>query len=644
MYDKAYVRGCGRKLEEGLLNAKVAQKGVLARIDYLRRHIMDLPRPAGVSEGVREEATLPLPEEATTSLQRWREIVLVRLSTFILVVGVPSALLIAWHHWQAGRWWIGIVPTIGIPLVLLVRFGRTLSFRLRAALQVGVFLVGGIIGYLLTGLAGGNAAVLVTATVLSALLLGARWALAVLGTTVAVFLATGLVFVKGGFPIPDPAILDPALWGNWLRATVFYLALASTILAVVLYLLGRLEGSLCRSEELVRDLRRQMEERELLESRLRDAEKARAVGTLAAGIAHDFNNILAGLMAYAEFARGAAPKDSEQREDLDQVLKAASRAKSLVARILAASRKPDGERGPVRIQAVLDEVLSLLRATVPANIAIECSIDADCPPILGDPTQVHQLIMNLCTNACQAMRNGGGVLAVGLRQHRLSPAEAAALPGLSSANCAEIRVRDTGCGMDEATKARIFEPYFTTRRKDEGTGLGLATVSNIVRSASGAIEVISKPGEGTTFLVLLPLAPVVASPQEKVQEDAPSGRERVLLVDDETQVLNASCKALTRAGYRVIGHTSPQAALRDFEGQPDAFDLIVTDLNMPDIDGLQIIRRVRERRPHMRVVICTGVSTPADEAQLNELKVQRTLIKPVAMQELVAAIRDVLDA
>jgi signal transduction histidine kinase/CheY-like chemotaxis protein len=582
------------------------------------------------------------PHPPPSPLQPWREIVLLRLSTLILVLGAPTAVLLAWHHLTAGRWGTSLISVAGLPPELLVRFARGLPFRVRAALQIGVFLVGGILGYLAAGLAGSGAAIFVAATVLAALLLGARWGIAVLATSAVGLGLVGLLFAHGVVPVPDHTVLDPTLAGNWLRATAFYLVLSSTILAVVLYLIGRLEGSLRRSEELVAELQRGMRERERLESHLRSLEKTRAVGTLAAGIAHDFNNILAGLMGYAELARKGAPADSELRDDVDQILRAADRAKSLVARILAASRHREGERGPMYIQGVLEEVLLLLRAVKPADIEIRHFIAADCPPILGDPTQVHQLVMNLCTNALQAMRDGGGVLEVGLRQRHLSPDEAAAFPGLSLRGCAEIYVRDTGCGMDEATRARIFEPYFTTRRKGEGTGLGLATVDNIVHTYAGTVTVTSAPGKGSTFAVLLPLCQSATPPPPRIAQELPTGTERILLVDDEAQVAEMSRKTLSRLGYQVICHTSAESALQALEGDSAEFDLLVTDLSMPGMDGVQLARKIRELRPDIRIVVCTGLSDAAYEQELAQISVQKTLIKPVPAHELAAAIREVL--
>jgi len=597
-----------------------------------------------MTEDLRDTLMATPSDASDAPLQAWRERVLVRLATLILLLGTPTMCFLAWHHWNAGRWLPGVLSLVGLPLVLLVRLGHRLSFRLRAILQIGVFLVGGIMGYLTAGLAGSGAAVFVAATVLAALLMGPRWGTAVLIATVDAMAVIGALFVYRRVDAPDPAILDPTVAAHWWRATTFYLVLSATILAVVIYLLGRLEGSLQRSQDLVRELRKEMTERERLEAHLREAQKTKAIGTLAAGIAHDFNNILGGLISYAELARQASSEGSEQRSDIDQVLQAADRAKSLVSRILTASRQQEGERRPMRVQDVLEEILSLLRATIPTTIEMRPSIAAGCPAILGDPTQIHRLVMNLCTNAVQAMRDGGGVLEVGLRQRTFSEADAAAIPGLPSHGCAEIWVRDTGCGMDEKTKARIFEPYFTTRTKGEGSGLGLATVSNIIRAHAGTIEVASEPGQGSTFSVFAPLceaAPLPAPMQAPAA--SPGGTERILFIDDEAPIAEASRKALSRLGYQVTCFTSPESALEAFDNSSVDFDLVVTDLSMPGMNGAQLARRIRARRPDTRIIVCTGLNEATYQADLSTLKIQRTLIKPVLTGELAVAIRAVLD-
>jgi len=299
----------------------------------------------------------------------------------------------------------------------------------------------------------------------------------------------------------------------------------------------------------------------------------------------------------------------------------------------------------MRVQEIVEEILPFLRATIPTTIEMRPSIASGCPAVLGDPTQIHRLVMNLCTNAVQAMRHGGGVLEVGLRQRLLSDADMIAIRGLSSRGCAELWVRDTGCGMDEKTKARIFEPYFTTRTKGEGTGLGLATVGNIVRSHAGAIQVTSEPGQGATFSVLLPLCESANLPAPlQVHADAPSGTERILFIDDEAPIAEASRKALSRLGYQVTCFTNPESALEAFDNPSAGFDLVVTDLSMPGMNGAQLARRIRERRPQTRIIVCTGLNEDTYQADLGAIKIQRTLIKPLLSSELAVAIREVLDA
>jgi signal transduction histidine kinase/ActR/RegA family two-component response regulator len=598
-----------------------------------------------VKKANRKSATGQSAGEDDSSLQRWRETALFRLGLVILLVGVPAAAFVGWHHVQAGRVGIAIADlALCIPLAVLLPI-RRLSYRLRAVVCVAVFVLGGILNYAMAGLASGGAVVFAGAALLAALLLGSRWGFAALALTTLCLAGAGVLFTQGALPFPSTAILDPRLGSNWLRATIFYAAIAGTVLAAAVFLVGKFETNLHRSAELVDSLRREVTVREQAEDHLRDAQKMEAIGTLAGGIAHDFNNILSGVLGYAELARQEAEGNVELENDLDEVLRAAHRAKDLVARILAFSRQREEERRPLRVQHVLKEALGLLRASIPTSIEIHQRIDEDCGPVLGDTAQLHQVVMNLCTNAFLAMRElDSGVLDVALRELELDAASAASSSDLEPGRYAELRISDTGCGMDHATQARIFEPYFTTRPKGEGTGLGLATVHSIVRSCGGAILLSSEPGQGTTFRVLFPLCDRQASLMPaKDFGPVPTGTERILFVDDEASIAEFGRNALERLGYRVTACTSATDAWRTFESDPDRFDVLVTDVSMPTLTGVELARNLRQIRPALRIIACTGFSEVAMERRLRDAGVAKLVMKPVLIRDLACAIRDVLD-
>ncbi len=384
--------------------------------------------------------------------------------------------------------------------------------------------------------------------------------------------------------------------------------------------------------------RQEMAEKVRLEILLREAQKMEAIGTLAGGIAHDFNNILLPIFGYTEMALLQLPAGSPAAHDLKQVLVAAKRAKDLAQQILTFSRHGDQELKPMWIQLVVKESLKLLRASIPTTIAIQEDIDPECGVVLADPTQIQQVVVNLCTNAYQAMREQGGVLTVGLRPVELSAADMAA-PG----QYLQLRVVDTGGGIPRELQERIFEPYFTTKKKGEGTGLGLAMVHGIVQRLGGAVKVYSEPGKGTEFHVYLPV--VAAAPQEEVALSTrmATGSERVLLVDDDTMILSVIGQLLGGLGYRVESFSDSEAALAAFRARPQDFDLVITDMTMPKKTGEQVAGEVLEVRPEMPIILCTGFSENMSPEKAKQLGIRQFLMKPVMMDELARAIRAALE-
>ena len=384
-------------------------------------------------------------------------------------------------------------------------------------------------------------------------------------------------------------------------------------------------------------------EQKKMEQQFRQAQKMEAMGTLAGGIAHDFNNILAAIIGFGDLAVADLPPGSRAGEDLNEVLAAADRAKTLVKQILSFSRQVERDQQPILIHLIVKEALKLLRASIPTTIEIRSEIDTDCGPVMADPTQIHQVLMNLCTNAYHAMADGG-ILAVGLKKGQNIPVDPLGRLGLPSSACVVLEVSDTGCGMDQNTVERIFDPYFTTKAEGKGTGLGLAMVHGIVVSHHGRITVDSEPGRGSTFRVYLPrLATGVTRTAMEKNEPCPTGDERILVVDDEKPVVRVTSLSLQNLGYRVVSFSSSEEAVAEFRSRPDDFDLIITDMAMPRMSGAQLTREVLLIRPDMPIILCTGYSESINDERARELGIRKFLLKPVVRKTLATAVRAVLD-
>ena len=399
-----------------------------------------------------------------------------------------------------------------------------------------------------------------------------------------------------------------------------------------------------RTAELLKlneQLKREIEERKQVEKQLRQAQKMEAIGTLAGGIAHDFNNILAVILGFTEIALNM-PEDTRTQHWLKQVLKAGERAKELVQQILAFSRETEQERKPVRITPILKETLKLLSASLPATIEIREDVAAS-GTILGDPTQIHQVLMNLCTNAAYAMREEGGVLTVSQSDVELDVEAAARYPNLPPGSYLRLIVSDTGHGMDRAVMERIFDPYFTTKEPNEGTGLGLSVVHGIVQSYGGVITVDSEPGKGTSFHVVLPRIDREDTPKAETFAPLPTGNERILFIDDEKMLVEMGQEMLESLGYDVVALTNSLEALETFRAQPDRFDLVITDQTMPHKTGAELGRELLRIRPDIPIILCTGFSEIITEKQAEATGIRRFLMKPILRREMAQTIRDLLD-
>jgi PAS domain S-box-containing protein len=399
------------------------------------------------------------------------------------------------------------------------------------------------------------------------------------------------------------------------------------------------QGSVIGLMSIARDI----SEKKMLEDKLNQAQKMEAIGVLAGGIAHDFNNILGAIVGYVELARLDAVDGSRERVHLTEVLKAAQRASDLVKQILSFSRPNPHKVKPVRIGKIVADCLQLVRASLPASIEIVFAASRDPGVVLIDVTQIHQVLMNLASNASHAMAAHGGKLTVSIENIRLSSAGVPAGCGLLPGEYVQIDVSDTGHGMDELTIQKIFEPYFTTKDEGVGTGLGLAVVRNIAAAAGGAVTVESEVNKGSTFHIYLPRIEVMPEEGVEYARPYPSGNERILYVDDEGMLADIGKKMFENLGYSVIAETNPLLALDIFRAHPDRFDLIITDQTMPNMTGVEMARQILKIRPDIPVVICSGFTESPEYEEAGRLGITHFLRKPIIMKEFAEVVRSVLD-
>jgi PAS domain S-box-containing protein len=380
-----------------------------------------------------------------------------------------------------------------------------------------------------------------------------------------------------------------------------------------------------------------------LEEQLRQTQKLEALGTLAGGIAHDFNNILGAIISFSELARMDNPDNVELQENLGEVLKASNRATHLVRQILSFSRRQKHERKILQLAGVVQEALKLLRATLPATIDIRQSIDDDLPAVLANPTQIHQVLMNLATNSAHAMKERQGRLHVALNRLYLDETDPRPQAELAAGDYVRLAVSDTGSGMDEATLKRVFEPFFTTKGPGEGTGLGLSVVHGIIKEHDGVIGVESEPGRGTTFTIYLPARAAVAAPELLDNSVIPRGNgERVLFVDDEVMLGEVAQKIIRRLGYQAVIFQNPGEAWEALQKDPAAYDILISDLTMPVMTGVDLARRALQLRPNLPIILTSGSSGTFSKAEVHEIGIRELMSKPLDYHTLAAALNKVL--
>jgi signal transduction histidine kinase len=397
-----------------------------------------------------------------------------------------------------------------------------------------------------------------------------------------------------------------------------------------------------RLEVQIRERQQAEDEKKRLAAQVRRSQKMETIGTLAGGIAHDFNNILSAILGHTQLASTKITHDSSAQENLRYVLAAGRRGKDLVSQILAFSRQTEHERRPMHLGPAIEEVLSLLRATLPTTIEIKAELETKPATVLADPSQMHQVFANLCANAAHAMRDGGGTLEVRLeaiditheRTQKLAPG-----PYL------QVMIRDTGIGMEPAVLERIFDPFFTTKNAGEGTGMGLAVVHGIIASHGGTIKVDSSPGRGTAFVICLPRigAPVAPNPLSTDQLQVGGvGGSKVLFVDDEQPLVEVGKELLELLGYDVEVRTSSVEALELFQAAPERFDVVITDQTMPNMTGEELSRRLLSIRSDLPIILCTGFSFAMTEERAKDAGVRSLLQKPLLGQDLAHALEGVL--
>ena len=382
-----------------------------------------------------------------------------------------------------------------------------------------------------------------------------------------------------------------------------------------------------------------------LEHRLRQAQKMEAIGTLAGGIAHDFNNILSAILGYTELSLLTPPQDPKLTNNLKHIAKAGNRARDLVAQILTFSRQSDATLQPLQAGLVIKEALKFLRATLPTTISIEQEVNAKKCYVAADPTQLHQVVMNLCTNAAHAMSEHGGTLTVNLAEKELDEDETHCFPDIEAGSYVEFTVSDTGCGMSPEVVERVFEPFFTTKEVGEGTGMGLSVVHGIVQVLGGTVTVKSAPGLGSTFRILLPRCEFSSEMIEEIAtngDNLPSGSEKILLVDDEEEVLVPARILLQKLGYTVFSALNGLQALEIFQKEGD-FDLVITDYTMPGMTGLELTTELLKLRPGLPIIMCTGYSSGVSEDKALAAGICKFCMKPLNLRHISQGVREVLD-
>jgi len=405
------------------------------------------------------------------------------------------------------------------------------------------------------------------------------------------------------------------------------------------YLRKDSQGIITHIEGIVYDITDEIK----LEEHLKQSQKMEAIGTLAGGIAHDFNNILAAIVGYTEMARDGIPEESLASKDLDKVLEASTRATDLVKQILSFSRQDETEYIPLQPADIVNKAITMLRSTLPTTIEIIQNIDTETGFIFADQTQIHQIMMNLCTNAFHAMEETGGRLDISLKEIDLCREDIAHEPQVDTSSFIQLSVSDSGPGMTQEVKDKIFDPYFTTKGVGKGTGMGLSIVHGIIKSYGGFITLSSEPGKGTAFHIFLPVVSEELMTEKEAIKQIPIGTEKILFVDDEDILADMGKDMLERLGYHVTVRKNSIDALETFQNQPDLFDLVITDQTMPGMTGVDLARRMLQIRPDIPIILCTGYSSIISEEKAKSIGIREFALKPLTKKDIAVLIRKALD-
>ena len=596
--------------------------------------------------------------QAFSDLNGWR-IYYIELMLFLALIAMPLGLAFAFPTYIAeNRWGLilfdaAVVAFIAGVLIFRksVPFIKTFFLLLYGMILIFLIFLGPLYarpGWLVMGV------------VSAAFLFGVRAAIAT--TFVNAFLLLALFFYGGPF-FPEWKTIQSEPLNKWIMFCA-NLSLVSLMAAIpVGFLLNRMNILLTREQRLGRkmaqesaklqEINRRLEEeitqrnlaeaeKKRLELELIQAQKMEAMGTLAGGIAHDFNNILAAIIGYSELALSDPDTDAKTKAKIAEILKSGERAKALVQQILAFSRKAEIRIEPLDLSSTVSEALKMMRALVPTNIQLDSDIEPSCR-ILSSSTYIHQILLNLFNNAISALGADGGTLSITLTRRYLGESDGRAL-GLAAGPYLKLMVADTGHGMTPEIAARAFEPYFTTKEMGSGTGLGLSVVHGIVKTHGGAIQCASRPGTGTTFDLYLPEI-VTAAPTGTVSEQKPSfaGTESILHVDDEESIADVTKQMLENLGYSVVSTTSSIEAFNLFTQNPDRFDIVLTDMTMPDLTGDRLAQKIMAIRPETPIILCTGHSDHINADEATRQGIRQFLMKPYDMAQLSCALRQAID-
>ncbi len=385
--------------------------------------------------------------------------------------------------------------------------------------------------------------------------------------------------------------------------------------------------------------------RRILENQLRQTQKLEAIGTLAGGIAHDFNNILTIIFGNLDLAKKRlSATDSKTGRNIDNALSAANRAKAMVMQILAFCSQKEQERKTFKISMVISEAAEMITTLITSNIEVDLRIETWSPIISGDPTQIHQVLVNLCSNAGHALREKGGIIRIILQEVNINDRDYMLIPRLRPGSYVRLTVSDNGPGMDKGILDRVFDPFFTTKSPGEGTGMGLSVVHGIIQSHGGAVSIESEPGMGTAFYCYFPVLDELEniSESEIVQKTEDEGAERILFVDDEQGILDAYGEMLENLGYNVTTRASSEDALNLVRKQSDNFDLVITDNTMPNMSGKKLARMILQHRPDIPIILSTGSSDQIDKKELDKIGIKGFVIKPFTQHQIASLIREII--